>query len=206
METNEALKVLSELPVATVYEAAGKLGDMRAHIRPLTPRPRLCGTAWTVKTWLGDTSPVLRALDAAPRGSVIVIDAGTADASVWGGTSSRAAAARGLAGCVTNGLARDTDELAEIGVPVFAAGISPRGTAKLNPGWSNIPIAVGGVPVMPGDIVLGDADGVLVVPSARAAEVAAAALTQREREAERDRRIAAGARFADIIELPAERA
>lgn len=205
MDEGEVLQILGELPVATVYEAAGGLGDMGPEIRAMVPGARMAGLAWTVKTWFGDTTPVLRALDDAPPGSVIVVDAGnTGAASVWGGTSARACAARGLAGCVTNGLVRDTVELAAVGVPVFAAGSAPRGTAKLHPGWTNVPVAVGGVPVMPGDIVLGDPDGVLVVPRARAAEIAEAALRQRDKEAERDRRISAGARFRDLMDLPRE--
>ncbi len=207
MEEGEALQVLGRLSVATVYEAAGKLGDMGPEIRAMVPGVRMVGRAFTVKTWYGDTSPVLAALDVAPAGAVLVIDAGGAGAAtVWGGTSARACRVRGIAGMVTNGLVRDTAELLQIAVPTFAAGVALRGTQKLHPGWTGIPVAVGGVPVMPGDIVLGDDDGVLVVPAARAATVAAAALVQAEKEAARDARVEAGARFFDLVGYPRESA
>ena len=189
-------------PAATWYEAAGKLGDMGPDIKPITPGVRLAGPAYTVKCFVGDTAAVLRALDAAPRGSVLVIDVGGTDrATAWGGTSSKVAARRGLAGCVTNGSVRDFDEVREIGLPVFAVGVSVRGTLKRHPGWTGGTVCVGGVPVSPGDWVVGDSDGVVVIPAARLREVADAVAEQLDRERGIDRRLEEGESLTEILGL-----
>lgn len=196
------LDVLSELPAATIYEAAGKRGDMAPSIRPILPGLRMGGPAFTVRTLPCQALPVLRAIATAPPGSVLVIDAGGSDRStIWGGTSALAARARGLAGMVTNASVRDVDELVELGFPVFAAGVSLRGTLKDHPGETGVPVSVGGVPVMPGDLVFGDGDGVVVVPLARATEVATAAAEQRAREESRDARIRDGEDLLAVLNL-----
>jgi 4-hydroxy-4-methyl-2-oxoglutarate aldolase len=191
---------LARYPVATLYEAAGKRGDMEPAIRPITPGARLAGPAFTVRTFPGETLGVLMAIERAPAGSVLVVDAGGSErASVWGGTSALAARARGIAGVVTNGCVRDADEIAAMSFPVFATGVSPRGTLKNHPGWMNETIAVGGVPVSPGDFVAADADGVVVVPAAIARDVSARAAAQREAEEARDARILAGEPLLSVL-------
>ena len=158
--------------IGVVKEADGKRGDMSPGIRPIVSGVRLAGIAYTARTFPSDTTAVIRTLDAAPAGSVLVIDAGgTERTTVWGGTTSLVSRRRGLAGCVTNGSVRDVDELVSTGVPVYAAGIAPRGTVKHHEGWRGIPVSVGGVTVAPGDIVIGDCDGVVVVPAAEGAEL-----------------------------------
>lgn len=152
--TASAFEILAALPTATVFEAAGRIGDMSPEIRPMWPGIRLAGRAFTVKTWLGDNEGVLRALASAPEGAVLVIDnGGTPRSTAWGGTSSTVSRHRGLAGCVTNGAIRDIETVRSIGVPVFGAGISLRGAAKADPGRTGIPVSVGGVSVSPGDFV-----------------------------------------------------
>ena len=114
----EIVKTLGQYPTATIYEAAGKLGDMEPGIRPIIPNVQLSGIAYTVKTFPSDTTAVIRALDDAPAGSVLVIDAGgTERSAVWGGTSSLVCSIRGLIGCVTNGCVRDTEDLIKVGIP-----------------------------------------------------------------------------------------
>jgi 4-hydroxy-4-methyl-2-oxoglutarate aldolase len=187
---------------ATIYEAAGKLGDMDPSIRPFVPNARMSGTAFTVKCFVGDSRAVIRAIDAASPGDVLVIDiGGTPRATAWGGSSAAAAKRRGLRGVVTNGSVRDLDELVEIGLPVFAAGVSVRGTVKGHPGWHGMPVSVGGVAVHRGDLVIGDSDGVVVVPFERADEVLSKTKAQHDRESEMARRIAAGESMADILGL-----
>ena len=199
LETAEAL---GRYPTATIYEAAGKRGDMAPDIRPVVPGVPLWGIAYTVKTFPSDTTAVIRALDDAPAGSVLVIDAGgTERAAVWGGTSSLVSRMRGLAGCVTNGCVRDVDDLAAAGVAVYAAGIAPRGTLKNHEGWRGIPVSVGGVSVAPGDVLVGDGDGVVVVPAADAGAVCERARAQREAEEARDARVRAGEKLATILGL-----
>ncbi|MFN3145457.1 MAG: RraA family protein [Paracoccaceae bacterium] len=196
------LEALAAIPTATIYEAAGKSGDMSPAVRPILAGQRMAGQAFTVRTLPCQSLPVLRAIAAAPPGSVLVIDAGASDRStIWGGTSSLAARVRGLAGVVTNASVRDIDELVELGFPVFAAGVSLRGTLKDHPGETGVPVSVGGVPVMPGDLVFGDGDGVVVVPLARAIEVATAAAEQRAREESRDARIRDGEDLLAVLNL-----
>jgi 4-hydroxy-4-methyl-2-oxoglutarate aldolase len=194
---------LSQFGTSTLYEAAGKIGDMSPAIRPIVPGAKLAGIALTIRTWPGDTLGVLRAIDKAQPGSVLVIDAGGTDrAAVWGGTSSSACVARGVRGCVTNGCVRDVDEIVGLKFPVFAAGVSPRGTLKNHPGWHGISISVGDCVVDSGDIVIGDSDGVLVLPIEGAQQVLERARIQDETQRERDRRALAGESLATILGLP----
>jgi 4-hydroxy-4-methyl-2-oxoglutarate aldolase len=189
----EALQIIASMPAATVYEAAGKSGDMDPLIRALIPGIRMAGPAFTLRTKPGDNLGVFHAIHEAPKGSVLVIDGGgTVRVTIWGGTSTAAARQKGLAGCVTNAAVRDLDEVTESRFPVFAPGVSVRGTVKDHKGWIGIPVCVGDVMVMPGDLVVGDSDGVVVIPSARVEEVAAAAVKQRRKEEDWDNRIRKG--------------
>ena len=200
MTSSEIAAALGQYPTATIYEAAGKRGDMSPGIRPIVSGARLAGIACTVRTFPSDTTAVIRALDAAPAGAVLVIDAGGTDrAAVWGGTSSLVSRRRGLAGCVTNGSVRDVDELVSTGIPVCAAGIAPRGTVRHHEGWRGIPVSVGGITVAPGDIVIGDRDGVVVVLAAEGAELCERAQKQRALEEAQDTRVLNGESLASII-------
>lgn len=203
MTPEQLAEALGQYPTATIYEAAGKCGDMAPDIRPIVPGVTVSGIAYTVRTFPSDTTAVIRALDDAPAGSVLVIDAGGTDrAAVWGGTSSLVCRMRGLAGCVTNGCVRDVDDVIETGVAVYATGVAPRGTLKNHEGWRGITVSVGGVTVAPGDFVIGDSDGVVVVPASDGATVCERARDQREREQARDSRVRNGESLASIIGLP----
>jgi 4-hydroxy-4-methyl-2-oxoglutarate aldolase len=194
---------LGRFAAATLYEAAGKAGGMGPEIRALVPGAPLAGVAYTLRILGAETLAVLRAIDAAPRNAVLVIDCGSVGAcSVWGGTSSLASKTRGLAGCVTNGNVRDIDEVRQMGFPVFGPGISVTGTLKTHPGWTGVEVSVGGVTVRPGDFVVGDSDGVVVVPQAQAERVLAAAADQHRKEQERDARVRAGESLAAVLNLP----
>lgn len=193
---------LSRFPAATLYEAMGKCGGMGPEIRPMVPGARLAGPAYTVRILGAQTAAVLSAIDRAPKGAVLVVDAGSSGvATVWGGTSSLAAHVRGLAGLVTNGLVRDLDEMVEIGLPVFATGTCVTGTLKDHPGWQQLPVSVSGVMVRPGDVVVGDSDGVVVVPQEEIGPVLLRSRQQRAKEEERDARIRAGASICEVLGL-----
>ena len=134
---------------------------------------------------------------AAP-GDVLVIAAETTRAVTWGELLTENAVERGLEGVVTAGNVRDAAVLADSDFPVFAAAISQAGAAKETPGAVNVPVSVGGVVVTPGDVVVGDRDGVTVVPRAEAEAVLDSAEKRAEREAEVRERIAAGETLFDI--------
>lgn len=202
MDILEVAEALGRLGTSTVYEAAGKVGDMGPAIRQIVPGTRFAGIAVTLRIWPGDTLGVLHAIDKAPRGSVLVVDSGGTDrAAVWGGTSSLACMAKDVRACVTNGSVRDIDEIVELKFPVYASGISPRGTMKNHPGWHGITISVGDCVVNNGDIVIGDSDGVLVVAAQGAEEVLAKAKIQDQKQRDRDVRARNGEALASILGL-----
>jgi len=205
MNAVELADALAQFGASTVYEAAGKIGDMNPTIRPIIPGLKVAGIAFTVRVWPRDTLGILKAIDTAPNGSVIVVDAGGSTRStVWGGTSSRACIARGIRGCVTNGSVRDVDDLAQLSFPVFASGVSPRGTVKTHPGWLGLAISVGDCMVNPGDLVVGDSDGVVVVSAGNAARVLENAKRQDEQQRRRDARASSGESLCSILGLEAK--
>lgn len=200
MDDNSPTTILAEIPAATAYEAAGKCGDVAPDIRLMTPGLKLAGPALTVRCMPGDMTAVVRAIDQSKPGDVLVIDAGgTSRSTIFGGTSAIAAKTRGIAGVVTNGAVRDVDELIELELPVFAKTASVRGTVKSHAGWLNLPIALGDAVIAPGDYLIGDSDGVVVLPATRLEEITANARTQRRNELEKDSRARAGEPLARII-------
>lgn len=204
MTKQTTTKQLAKLAAATVYEANGKRGDMAPAIRQMVPGTRLFGPAFTVRCLPGDFAAVLRAIDHAKRGDVLVIDAGGSErVTALGGTSSLAAKTRGLAGAIVNAACRDIDEIRALKFPVYALGTSVRGTLKNHPGWLQVPVSVGGTVVEPGDLIVGDADGVVVVAKDRVAEVAKKALAQRATERARERQVGNSASLVKLFHLEA---
>ena len=157
---------------------------MDVGIRPLWPgMPRVAGPAYTVRCVPGDNLMVHAAIYRAAPGDVIVIEAGDVDYAVAGGNVCAVAQRRGVAGFVVDGVIRDVAEARERGFPVLARGVIPIPGAKDVLGTLQGPVRVGGVDVHPGDIVVGDEEGVVVVPAARAATILAAARARAEKDA-----------------------
>jgi 4-hydroxy-4-methyl-2-oxoglutarate aldolase len=162
------------LPTATLHEAAGKIGALPSAIKPVAPSFRCCGPALTVHSPGGDNLWLHRALEIAQPGDVLVVHtSGVYEHGYWGEIMATMAHARGLGGLVIDGCVRDGALLAEVGSPVFARGLCIRGTGKDYGaiGWINEPVLIGDVTVHAGDLVVGDGDGVVVVPRERAAGV-----------------------------------
>jgi regulator of RNase E activity RraA len=154
-----------ELPVANVSDSMHRMSAGGAQLRPMHREGKLAGPALTVKAPPGDNLMLHKAIDMAVPGDVIVMDAGgEVSHAVMGEMMLAHARTRGVAGFVLNGAIRDADAFLNINVPTFALGVTHRGPYKNGPGEVNCPIAVGGMVVMAGDLVLGDADGVVVVP------------------------------------------
>jgi 4-hydroxy-4-methyl-2-oxoglutarate aldolase len=195
------VKAAQELSSATLHEANGKRGALPSAIKPVDPRFRLCGTAFTVHSPGGDNLWIHRALDLASPGDVLVVDvSGSYEHGYWGEIMSNAARQRGLAGLVINGCVRDGVLLGEIGFPVFARGLCIRGTDKDfgARGFINYPLLLGEVTVSAGDLIVGDADGVVAVATDATARVLSAAQRRDAEEAAILTRIAAGERTLDI--------
>lgn len=152
----------------TVSDALGRGGGLSAGFRPVWPGAKLLGPAVTVRTFGTDLSAVFAGIAAAPAGSVVVIDShGVTHAAFWGERTTRAALARGVAGAVIDGACRDVGALRRLGFPVFSTGVTPNAGLPGGRGEINVPVAVGGQPVLPGDLMVADDNGVVVVPQAR---------------------------------------
>jgi 4-hydroxy-4-methyl-2-oxoglutarate aldolase len=193
---------MREQAATTVYEAAGQQGAMDHTIRPIAPGMKLCGSALTVRCQPADNLTLHAAIALAQPGDVIVADVGGClEAGHWGEITTVAAQARGVAGLVTNGGVRDVGPISRRGFAVFAPAIAIKATVKATPGLINHPIVCGGVTVHPGDLVLADDDGVVVVAYARVAEVLEAARQRAEREADVMRRLEAGELTLDVLGL-----
>jgi 4-hydroxy-4-methyl-2-oxoglutarate aldolase len=194
------VQMLRDQATATVYEAAGQRGAMDGAIRQMTPGLGLCGSALTVRCQPADNLTLHAAIAMAEPGDVIVADVGDlVDAGHWGEITTVAARSRGVAGLVINGGVRDVRALAEREFPVFARGSSMRATTKQIPGLINHPITCGGVAIRPGDLVLGDEDGVVVVERESAEKVLRAADERERNEAEVMRRLEAGELTLDVL-------
>lgn len=156
---------LGTLPVANVGDALERIGAVDSGIRPMWPGSRLVARAYTVLTRSGDNLVIHEALDRAAPGEVIVVN-GFSDISraLVGELIAGRAKMNGLAGFVVDGAIRDVDAIEELGVAVFARAVTPAGPYKLGPGRHQVPVAIGGQCVRPGDVVVGDADGVVVIP------------------------------------------
>lgn len=195
----EILDALSRQAPATVYEAAGKQGAMSG-VRPVAAGMRVCGRALTVRCQPADNLTLHAAVAMANPGDVIVADVGGfVDAGHWGEILTVAAQQRGVRGLVINGGVRDVEAAQRREFPVFAGGVSMKATVKEVPGVINEEIVCGGVAVAPGDVVLGDDDGVVIVAAERASAALEAALAREAAEDEVMRRLAGGETTLDIL-------
>jgi 4-hydroxy-4-methyl-2-oxoglutarate aldolase len=193
MTPEQAMRAFAALDAATVFDCNGRTGDIGQPVHALFAGARLAGPAYTVKCPPGELSAVRRAVDAAPAGCVLVIECtGQEQAALWGGAGTIAALRRGLAGVVTNGRTRDAAQIRELGFPVFCTGTSVRGATRSEPGWTGVPVCIGGVTVHPDDVLVADDDGVVVVPRASAQEVLLAAQEKARKQAAREQRLRAG--------------
>lgn len=196
---------LSGLAAATVHEAYGAQGALPSAIKPVAPRFRLCGPAFTVDGPPGDNLWLHRAIYAAAPGDVIVADVhGQTEAGYWGEILSHAALARGLGGLLITGGVRDCTAISALEFPVFAANVCLRGTVKDAHGKGRLGarLRIGEVDVRPGDAVVGDADGAVVVGADEIEAVAAAAHAREAAERETLERLRRGDTTLEILGLP----
>lgn len=183
----EVVAGIGEFDTPDVSDLMNRLYTMATAIRNLTDdRLRVLGPALTVKCYPGDNLMVHKSLDLIQPGDVIVVDAGSSMMNgVIGDLISTKARHRGAAGVVVDGLIRDLPEIRALGdFPVFARGVTPIGPLHRGPGEINHPIAAGGIVVHPGDIIVGDPNGVVVVPQEVAHDLLTRLRARKEREAE----------------------
>jgi RraA family protein len=182
-----------ELPVANISDSMSRMTAAGAKLRPIHAGGVLVGPAFTVKTRPGDNLMVHKALDIAEPGDVVVVDGGgDLTNSLIGEMMTAHAQQRGIAGIVIYGAIRDYDTLHAGSYPVFAAGVTHRGPYKDGPGEINVPIAIDGMVIAPGDLVVGDGDGLVCVPYQQTAEVLKATQAKHAAELKQIEAIRAG--------------
>ncbi|MBN1152284.1 MAG: 4-carboxy-4-hydroxy-2-oxoadipate aldolase/oxaloacetate decarboxylase [Dehalococcoidia bacterium] len=190
------------LSSATVYEASGGQGALSSRIKPVDPGMKVCGPAVTVQVRPGDNLMLHKAIYVAREGDVIIADAqGFTEAGAWGEVMAVAAQSRGLGGLVFNGAVRDTAEITGLGFPVFSVAVCIKGTQKVSPGLINHALVLDGVVINPGDLVLGDRDGVLIVAREDAGAVLEKARARESKERDVMDRLRAGESTLDIFGL-----
>lgn len=196
------LHALRQLGAATIYEAQGAKGALDSGIKPIAPGMRLAGPALTVDTRPADNLMLHYAMLKARPGDVLVVDAkGFLEAGVWGDVFTEQAQRIGLAGLVIHGAVRDAAAMTEAGFPVFSRGLSIKGTGKHQPGRLNVTVTIGDVAIDPGDVIVGDQDGVVVVKRHEVDAVLRKSRQREEKEAQFRQQIRDGATTVDLLGL-----
>lgn len=179
----DIIQQLRQFSAATLHEALGRTGNLPSAIKPIHPGMKLCGPAYTVQTMPRDNVLLHRAYAYAKPGEVIVANcSGFYEAGYWGDLMSLGAKTKGIAGLVIDGCVRDADDIEAMGFPVFSRGLCIRGTTNYGEGTLNEPIIIGECLIYPGDIILGDRDGVVVVPYDRIEDAIEKATAREARE------------------------
>lgn len=196
------LEAFRGIGAATVYEAAGRIGSVHPSIKPLDRGMRLLGPAVTVRCHPRDNLMLHKALQIAREGDVLVAATdGYPEAGYWGGLMATSALARKLGGLAIDGCIRDSAEIIGMGFPIFCRGTCMRGTTKNVLGSVNQPIVFGEVLVHPGDLVLGDDDGLVVIPREQMQTVLAASRQRVEAEKQKAAVLAGGVSSVEFNKL-----
>ncbi len=202
MATPDQLQQLRDLGAATIYEAQGAFGAFDSGMKPIDPTVKLAGPAFTVDTRPADNLMLHYALLKAKPGDVLVVDAkGFLEAGPWGDVLTMQALKLGIAGLVIHGSVRDANLLISLGFPVFCRGLSIKGTGKAQAGRVNVPVLIGDVVINPGDIIVGDRDGLVAVPRDGVASAIEKSIARERKEEEMRAAIEGGATTAELLNL-----
>jgi 4-hydroxy-4-methyl-2-oxoglutarate aldolase len=187
---------------ATVHEASGKKGYVDCAIKPITKGVRICGPAFTVQCHPRDNLMLHKALERAQPGDILVASVGGYhEAGYWGGLMATSAVARKLGGLAIDGCIRDSEEMIKMGFPIFCRGTCILGTTKSALGLVNHPTLFGGVMVKPGDLILGDDDGMVIVSREECKSVLENSLQRIENEKKKTIQLAAGVSSVEFNKL-----
>jgi 4-hydroxy-4-methyl-2-oxoglutarate aldolase len=196
------VQAFAGIPTGVVGDCMGRCNGMAADMKPAWLGAKILGPALTVRTFPADNLMIHKAVTLAKPGDVLVINAGGfKDYAVFGDLLGLSCKVHGLAGVVIDGATRDAEGLQAINFPVFARAVLPAGPFKDSPGAINLPVSCAGAVVRPGDIIVGDADGVMVVPQEHAAGILAKAQAAAAKEQTMRERIQKGEYIYDILKL-----
>lgn len=204
MTSFDQINRLREFGAATIFEAQGAKGAFDHGMKPIDPTSRLAGPALTVDTRPADNLMLHYAVQKAKPGDVLVVDAkGFMEAGPWGDVLTVYAMKVGIAGLVINGCVRDANLMISLGFPVFCRGLSIKGTGKNQPGKLNTPISIGDALIHPGDIIVGDRDGLVVVAKDEVASVIASSVAREQKEDQMREAIKQGKSTVELLDLSA---
>ena len=200
----QVVQLLGELGVATVHEAQGRTGLMRPYMRPIYREAKVAGTAVTVSCQPGDNLMIHASIDVVQPGDILVVTT-TAESTdgMFGELLAESCRAHGVLGLVIDAGVRDVAELTAMRFPAWSKAISAQGTVKATPGSVNIPVVCAGAAVDPGDVIVGDLDGVVVVKREQAAEVVKLGQQRRAKEERSRERLRSGEKGLDMYGLRA---
>ena len=203
--SEENLNAASRISAATMHEAAGKIGALPSYLEPISSGMKICGRAYPVKGPSGCNLWLHRAIAEADPGDVLIADIGDdKEFGYWGYIMGTGSMAKGIAGLVIDGCVRDQIELEEMGFPVFAAGLCIRGTDKKfeEPGSLGKPINIGGIEINRGDLVLGDNDGIVIIPATQVGDSINKSAERENKEETTKRRLRGGETTMEIYNWP----
>ena len=179
----DLIRELAKFSAATLHEAMGKKGNLPSVIKPIEKNMKVCGPAYTVQTMPRDNMLLHRAYAYANAGDVLIANcSGFYEAGYWGDLMSLGAKTKGINGLVIDGCVRDADDIEEMGFPVFSRGLCIHGTSNYGDGTLNEPIMIGNILINPGDIVVGDRDGVVIIPQEKIEETIEKAIAREAKE------------------------
>ena len=196
----EMMEIFREVSTPNISDAMHRKGAMR-DILSINPNKKIVGTAITVQTFEGDWAKSVEAIDLAGPENVIVIYNGSRYISCWGGLATQSCKMKGVAGVVIDGAVRDLDEIREMDYPIFASAITPCAGEPKGMGEINAEITCGGQPVKPGDIIVGDESGVVVIPRERGYEIARRAKEVEKTESRLREEIKRGKTLSEVANL-----